>query len=297
MEKANHYFPVLNKIMLIDSHAHLNFNTFKEDVDEVIKRALENNIWVINIGSQYSTSKRAVEIAQKYENGVYAAVGLHPIHLEDRKIDHSEVDSQIVFKTRAEDLDYEKYKELAQNPKVVAIGEIGLDYWYKPKTKKKLEEFKEKQKEAFLKQLSLAKDSNLPVILHCRLAHDDLTEILNYKLKTKNYKLEGVIHCFTGNEKQAQKYLDLGFYLGFTGLIFKKIEGVPDWQEIIKKLPIEKILIETDCPYLTPPPFENQRNEPLYVKYIAQKIAEIKNISYEEIAETTTQNAKKLFKI
>jgi len=282
--------------MLIDSHAHVNFNAFKEDSDLVIKRALEDDTWMINVGSQYSTSRRAVEIAQKYEKGVFAAIGLHPLHLEERKVDHSEVDSQAIFKTRAEDLDYEKYKELAKNPKVVAIGEIGLDYWYKPKTKKKLEEFKEKQKEIFLKQLELAKELNLPVIFHCRLAHDDLIEIIsNFQFPISERK--GVIHCFTGNWRQAQKYLELGFYLGFNGLIFKKIEGVPDWQEIIKKLPLEKILIETDCPYLTPPPFENQRNEPLYVKYVAQKIAELKDITHDKLAEITTQNAKNLFKI
>lgn len=284
--------------MLIDTHAHLNFSAFKEDVDKVIKRALENDIWMINIGSQYATSQRAVDIAPKYYKGVYAAVGLHPIHLEERKVDHSEIDSQIVFKTRAEEFDYEKYKELARNPKVVAIGEIGLDYWYKPKTKKKLEQFKEKQGEIFLKQLNLAKELNLPVILHCRLAHNDLLEILNITMKQwGNETMKGVIHCFTGNWEQAQKYLEMGFYFGFNGLIFKKIEGAPNWQEIIKKLPLEKILVETDCPYLAPPPFEGQRNKPLYVKYVAQKIAEIKNLSYEEIARITTQNAKDLFKI
>ncbi|OGZ17910.1 MAG: hypothetical protein A2Z78_00435 [Candidatus Nealsonbacteria bacterium RBG_13_36_15] len=284
--------------MLIDSHAHLNFSAFKDDVGKVIKRTLDNNIWVINVGSQYSTSKRAVEIAQEYEKGVYAAIGLHPMHLEERKVDHSEVDSQAVFKTRAEEFDYEKYRELAQNPKVVAIGEIGLDYYYKPKTKKKLEEFKEKQKETFLKQLNLAQELNLPVILHCRMAHGDLIETLNVIMKQLNNEtINGVIHCFTGDEAQANKYLELGFYFGFNGLIFKKIEGAPDWQEIIKKLPLKKILIETDAPYLTPPQKEGQRNEPIYVKYVAQKIAELKNTTLEEVAKITTQNARELFKI
>ena len=292
--------------MLIDSHAHLNFSAYKDDSDEVIKRALEHNTWMVNVGSQYSTSRRAVEIAQKYEEGVYAAIGLHPIHLEERKVDNSEVDSQVVFKTRAEEFDYEKYKTLAQNKKVVAIGEAGLDYWYKPKTKKKFEEFKEKQREALVKQLDLASDLDLPVIFHCRLAHNDLVDVLNYKLKTTNYKPKGVVHCFTGDFEQAKKYLDLGLYLGFNGLIFKKVAGAPDWQKIIKEIPIERILVETDCPYLTPPISVNQlnqqksavaRNEPLYVKYIVQKIAEIKNVSFEEIADITTQNAKKLYKI
>lgn len=304
--------------MLIDTHAHLNFSAFKDDIDEVIKRTLENDTWVINVGSQYSTSKRAVEIAQRHDKGIFAAVGLHPIHTEERKIDHSEVDSQAVFKTRSEEFNYDDYKQLAlrspgKGGKIVAIGEIGLDYYYKPKTKKKLEEFKERQRKLFLEQLRLAQELNLPLILHCRMAHDDLVNILNSKFQIINSKIRGVIHCFTGNEKQAQKYLDLGFNFGFNGLIFKKIEGAPDWQKIIKKLPLEKILIETDCPYLTPPlpagalPRQQAglakagpkpiRNEPLYVKYVAQKIAEIKNITLEEMAKITTQNAKELFKI
>jgi TatD DNase family protein len=292
--------------MLIDTHAHLNFSAFKNDIGEVIRRTLENDVWMINVGSQYSTSKRAVEIAQKYDRGAYAAVGLHPIHLEERKVDHSEVDPQIVFKTRSEEFDYEKYKELAKLPKVVAIGEIGLDYYYKPKTKKKLKEFKAKQKEVFLKQLKLTRELNLPVILHCRLAHDDLLNILNETMKQcNNETIRGVIHCFTGDWQQAKKYLEMGLYLGFNGLIFKKIPSAPGWQETIKELPLEKILIETDAPYLTPPlPAEaltsagtTTRNEPLYVKYIAQKIAKIKAINYEEVEEQTTKNAKLLFKL
>jgi len=294
--------------MLIDTHAHLNFNAYKDDADEVIKRSLENDVWMINVGSQYNTSKKAVEISGKYEKGVYAAVGLHPIHLETElikiKIDLEEIQQ---FNTKGEEFNYEKYKELAQNPKVVAIGEIGLDYYYKPKTKKKLELFKEKQKQVFCQQLKLAQEFNLPVIFHCRMAHDDLIKIL--ELQITSYKLQGVIHCFTGNWEQAEKYLEMGFYLGFNGLIFK-LKGdetsshlssrtaspYSPLDEIIRKTPLEKILIETDCPYLTPPQVEG-RNEPLYVKYIAEKISQLKNLSFEEIAQITTQNAKKLFKI
>lgn len=280
--------------MLIDSHAHVNFSAYKEDADEAIKRALDNDTWIINVGSQYSTSKRAVEIAQKYERGVYAVIGLHPLHLQEMKIDYSEVDSQAVFKTRAEEFDCDKYRELAKSPKVVAIGEAGLDYWYRPKTKAKIAEFKEKQKEVFLKQLNLAKELSLPIVLHCRLANDDLLDTFK---KNAFSGTKGVIHCFAGTFEQAQKYMELGFYIGFTGLIFKKIEGLPEWQEIIERIPLEKILVETDCPYLTPPPFEGERNEPLYVKYIAQKVAEIKNITFEEVAKATCKNTRELFRI
>ena len=246
--------------MLFDTHAHLNFNAYKEDSLDVLQRSLDNDVWMINVGSQYSTSKRAVEMAEKYEKGAYATVGLHPIYV------------------REEEFDYERYKELTRSKKVVAIGEIGLDY------KSEYASYKEKQKEVFLKQLAFAEELNLPVIFHCRMAHADLLEILNPKIT-------GVIHCFTGNLDEAKKYLDMGFYLGFNGIIFKL-----NLDEVIAKTPLDKILIETDCPYLTPPP-EEGRNEPIFVKYVAGKIAKIKGLGYEEVAETTTQNAKKLFKI
>jgi len=296
--------------MLIDTHAHLNFHAFRDDADEVIKRTSANDVWVINIGSQYSTSKRAVEIAQKYQEGIFAAVGLHPIHLEARKVDPAEISGDAGFQTRVEEFDYEKYKELAKFPKVVAIGEIGLDYYWKPKAKKRLEEFKEKQKKVFLQQLDLAKELNLPVIFHCRVAHDDLIEILNETMKQfNNVAIKGVIHCFTGNLDQAQRFLDLGLCLGFNGLIFKNVPALPDPAEIIQQIPLERILLETDSPYLTPLLAEvpqswtkaesskEQRNEPLNARYVAEKIAQIKNVSFEKVAKVTTQNAKKLFQI
>ena len=279
--------------MLIDTHAHLNFNAYKEDAEKVIRRSLDNDVWMINIGTNYQTSKKAVEIAQKYERGVLAAIGLHPIHLETglvkAKIDKEEIN----FKAAEEEFDYEKYKKLAQSPKVVAIGEIGLDYYYKPKTKRKLELFKEKQKEALLKQLEVAKELNLPIIFHCRMAHQDLIEILSENLDLKPQK--AVAHGFVGNSEELQKYLNFGFYIGFNGIIFKSIEEI-NFEENIKNTPLDKILIETDCPYLTPPQVEG-RNEPIYVKYVVEEIAKIKNISYEEISEITTENAKRLFRI
>lgn len=282
--------------MLIDTHAHLNFNGYKGDFEEVIKRTLDNNVWVINVGSQYETSKRAVEIAEKYPEGIFAAIGLHPIHLETGLVKIKNDEEEVEVNTKEEVFDYEKYKELARSPKVVAIGEIGLDYYYRPKTKRKLELFKEKQKKALLKQLELAKELNLPVIFHCRMAHQDLLKVLKLKIKNEKLKIDGVIHCFTGSWEEAQEYLEMGFYLGFNGIIFKSIEGI-DFKENIKKTPLDKILIETDCPYLAPPPFLNQRNEPLFVKYIAEKIAKIKDLGYEKISEITTENAKKLFNL
>jgi len=272
--------------VLIDTHSHLNFNAYKEDADEVIRRSLNNNIWMVNVGSQYNTSKRAVEIAERYQEGVYASIGLHPLHLAEgifkAKLDKEE----IAFHTNNENFDYSKYKDLARSKKVVAIGEIGLDYYYRPKTKIKLEEFKNRQKEVFLEQLSLSKELNLPAIFHCRMAHPEFIEILKNNTGTK-----GVIHCFTGDWGQAQKYLEMGFFIGLNGIIFKM-----NLDEIIQKVPLDKILIETDCPYLTPFPMEG-RNEPAYIKYVAEKIAKIKGLDYEKLVEITSENAKGFFKI
>ena len=278
--------------MLIDTHAHLNFNAYKTDFDRVIKRTLENDIWMINIGTQYATSKKAVEIAEKYAKGVFAAIGLHPIHLETGLVKIKNDTEEIEVKTREENFNYEKYKELAKSEKVVAIGEIGLDYYWKPKTKRKLEIFKQRQKETLFQQLSLAKELNLPVIFHCRMAHDDLIQTIQ---QSNIPTINGVMHGFVGTTEQLKKYLDFGFYIGFNGIIFKSIQGI-DFEKNIKETPLEKILIETDCPYLTPPQAEG-RNEPICVKYVAEKIAEIKNLSFQDLAKITTENAKNLFKI
>src|SRR3989338_1326442 len=291
--------------MLIDTHAHLNFNAYKDDGHEVIRRALDKNIWLINVGSQNTTSTRAVKIANQYEKGIYAAIGLHPIHLSETEVDEEE----IKFQSREEKFTENKYQELLDNnKKIVAVGEIGLDYFNIPKSTT-MDEVKKIQKQEFIKQLQFAAKNNLPVILHCRGskknpsdAYQDLINILkiqttHYKLPTTNYPLQikGVIHCFGGSLEIAEQFIKLGFYLGFTGIItYKNAESVSD---IAKQAPLEKILVETDCPYLAPDPHRGERNEPAYVEYVARKIAIIKNISFEKVADATTQNAKKLFGI
>jgi len=278
--------------MIIDTHSHLNFNAFNIDREKVIKRSLENNIWMINVGTNFETSKKAVEIAQKYEKGVFSSIGLHPINLDTglvkMKIDESEGSH---FE---KEFDYQKYKKLSQSKKVIAMGEIGLDYYWKPKTKRKLELFKEKQRTVLCQELELARELNLPVIFHCRMAHPDLIEFLEKNPSIKSKK--AVAHSFVGSLDELKKYLGFGYYIGFNGIIYKKIEGV-NFEELIKNTPLEKLLIETDCPYLAPPQANKERNEPIFVKYIAQTIAEIKKISLEELAEITTKNAKKLFRI
>lgn len=274
--------------MLVDTHAHLNFSAFKDDADEAVKRALKENIWVINVGSQYSTSERAVLMAEKYSQGVYAAVGIHPIHLSELIFkDKVDKDEEVEFHPSVEEFDEEKYLELAKSKKVVAVGEIGLDYFHNS-------ENKEKQKEVFSVQIDMAQKLDLPIIIHCRKAHDDVIEILRNKKKLFGEKLRGVVHCFSGRFAQAKIYTEeLGFYLGFNGIItFDR-----SYDKVVREIELKYILIETDCPYLTPIPFRGKRNEPLYVEYVAEKIAEIGEISYDVVREETTLNARQLFSI
>lgn len=255
--------------MLIDTHAHLNFKAFSKDYKEVIKRTLDENIWMINVGSNFATSQRAVEIAEEYKEGVYAAIGLHPIHAEEK-------------------FDTSKYQKLARSPKVVAVGETGLDYYHN-------EAQKNLQREIFIKQLRLAEKLNKPVIIHCREAHKDLIEILKkrYAISNKQYTKRGVVHCFMGRWSEAQEYLKMGFLISFTGVM----TYVKDYDKVILNIPLEKLMLDTDSPYMAPEPHRGKRNEPRYCKYIAQKIAEVKGVSFKEAAKVTTENARKLFKI
>jgi len=279
--------------MFIDTHAHVNFNMFKEDGDEVIRRSLNEQVWMVLVGTEYKTSKRALDIANKYERGVYAAVGLHPLHLFSQEAKGDDYD----FQTREEAFSYENYEKLAKFEKVVAIGEIGLDY-YHISPKQNIPEVKAKQKEIFLNQLILARRLDLPVIIHCRQAHDDMLEVLkkfredNKELIPKN-KPWGVMHCFSGNEDIAWKYFNLGLLVSFTGIVtFSR-----QWDELIRKLPNDKFMIETDTPFMSPEPFRGKRNEPILVKKVAERIAEIKHLTIERVAEITFENARNFFRI
>ena len=271
--------------MLIDTHAHLNFAAFKDDFAETIKRSLDSDTWMINVGSQLSTSQKAVEIASQYEKGVYAAIGLHPIHLKTQvrkeKIDEQE---EFEFTSREEIFNPENYKKLAKNPKVVAIGEAGLDYFHNKNNKGK-------QKDVFCQQIKLAVELDLPLIVHCREANAEVIEILREAKKTYKEKLRGVIHCFSGGLPEAKEYIALDFLLGLNGII----TFARDYDKVLLEIGLEQVVVETDCPYLTPPPHRGKRNEPAYVRYVAEKIAQIKQISVKEVAKITTENAKKLF--
>ncbi len=249
---------------LIDIHCHLDFPDFDADRDNLIKKTLSEGVWMLTVGTGKESSKKAVEIAEKYD-GVFATVGVHP-HDAD------------------ETFDVGYYRELAKHPKVVAIGECGLDV-VRSRTKPV------EQKEVFIRQIELALESDKPLILHIRNAHEKALDIL--KSYASGFGLRGDVHFFSGKWEDAEKYLEMGFSFSFTGVI----TFTRDYDEVIKKLPMEKIMVETDAPFVAPVSFRSKRCEPLYVKEVARRIAEIKNISYEEAAEITTENAIKLFKL
>jgi TatD DNase family protein len=277
--------------MLIDTHAHVNFNAFKEDAEEVIKRSLEKEVFLVNVGSQYSTSVRAVKTAEKYTAGVWAAIGIHPLHLEERTFITNNDDPELKedeVKSVGEIFAEEKYRELGKGEKVVAIGEVGLDYHHFQEGDD-VEKMKVKQKEVLRYFIDLANELEKPMMIHCWDAYDDLLEIF----QNKPVKKSGVIHSFVGGYKTANKFLEMGFLIGLNGVITYS----DSFDRLIKEVPLSKMLLETDCPYLSPVPLKGQRNEPLYVAYVAEKIAQIKQVSPEEVAQATTQNAKKLFNL
>ena len=293
--------------MLIDTHCHVHFNAYKEDMDDVIKRTLAKGVFMITVGTQADTSKNGLEVAERYD-GLWASVGLHPNHLTQQEFwddDELPPEDQATpkIKTREEKFDLEYYRSLASHPKCVAIGECGFDYYRIPESVD-LNEVKRRQEEALRLQFDLATEANLPVIIHCRDAHKDQADLIEEYIKAGKLSRRGVVHCFTATLEDAQRYIDLGFYISFTGILTfparkneANVEGLSPLQAVAKALPLEKILIETDSPYLTPLPFRGTRNEPWYVEFVAKKIAEVKGISFEEVAQATTKNAKDLFRI
>lgn len=255
--------------MLIDSHAHIDDERFDQDREEVIAKFAENNLeLVINIGADLESSKNGVELSKKYEN-IYATVGVHPHDAKD-----------------ADENTIETLRELAKAPKVVAIGEIGLDYYYDNSPR-------EVQKKWFREQIRLAKELKLPISVHSRDATQDVFDIIEEE--SQDGKLRGVIHCFSDSVEIAREYLKLGFYISLGGPVTFKNAKTP--KEVAKEVPLDKLLIETDSPYLTPTPHRGKRNEPAYVRYVAETIAILKEISYEKVKDATNKNAKTLFNI
>ena len=254
--------------MLIDTHAHLSLPQFDKDRTEVIKRARDAGIkHIITVGTDSDDCRKAVALAQEHDF-IYAAVGIHP---HDAKTINAET--------------YSLLRELAADNNVVAIGEIGLDFYRNLSSQ-------EIQVQHFREQLWLAREVSLPVIIHDREAHQKVLQILQ---EEKAETVGGVIHCFSGDWEMAKACLDMGFYISIPGTItYKKSE---EYHKLVRDLPLDRMLVETDCPFLTPYPFRGKRNEPAYVQYVAEAIARIKGIGIEEVAKITTQNAQKLFNL
>lgn len=260
--------------MLIDTHAHLNFKAFDKDLNDIINRAKKAGVEKIIIpGAKIDSSQKAIAISQKYDD-CFAAVGIHPHHADEY--------TSLIYSDEVNNLE-----NLAKEEKVVAIGEIGLDYHeykgYPPLT----DETKKNQKELLILQIEIAKENNLPVIFHCRDAFNDQLDII------RNEQITGVYHCFGGEKKHLRKVLNMGFYVGFDGNI--TYPENKNLQESVKFTPLDRLLFETDSPYLTPFPFRGKRNEPAYLSYTANFIAQIHKISEDKIEEYAAKNALKLF--
>jgi len=253
-------------MLVVDTHAHLSFPEFDKDRPEIIKRALAAGIkQIVSIGTNIEDCKNTLALAKEYEF-IFAAVGIHPHET----------------KTISEET-YFQLQNLAADSRVVAIGEIGLDFYRNLSPP-------EVQIHHFREQLRLARDFSLPVIIHDRNAHNEIIRILQ---EEKAETIGGVIHCFSGDQKMAQKCMDMGFYISIPGTVtYKKSD---EYRELVRNLPLERILLETDCPFLAPHPFRGKRNEPAYLIYTVEIVAQIKGIKKEELATLTTINAKKLF--
>lgn len=264
--------------MLIDTHSHLDDSQFDSDRNDVMERSFSGRIErIINVGAGIGSSFRSVKLAEENEK-IFAAVGLHPHYFMKHKNFSEEYQEKLI--------------DLAQNKKTVAIGEIGLDYFFRGEnfSEEEKEIHKKKQEDGFLWQLNLAQKLKMPVIIHCREAYEDTWEIL------KNYpQLKIVYHCYGGNLKYTDELLEQkNILFSFTGNITYAKKGA-EILRVIEKIPLNRIMLETDCPYLSPVPKRGKRNEPIFVKYVGKKIAEIKRNSIEEVEKLTFQNAFKFF--
>ncbi|WP_018888058.1 TatD family hydrolase [Paenibacillus massiliensis] len=255
-------------MQLFDTHTHLDASQFKEDQEQVIARAVEAGVTrMVNVGFNRETIPTTMELVEKYDF-IYAAIGWHPVDAIDMK-----------------DGDLEWIAELCKHDKVVAIGEIGLDYYWDTSPK-------DIQHQVLRRQIGLARELSMPIVIHNRDAHEDIVKILR---EEKAGDVGGIMHSFSGSWETAKLCLDMGFHLSFGGPITFKNARQP--KEVLEKVPLDRLLIETDAPYLTPHPFRGKRNESAYVKYVAEAAADIKGISLEELAEITTKNGLERFGI
>lgn len=254
--------------MIFDSHAHYDDESFNEDRYELLEKLNKEKgiVGILNCGSSIEGARDSLELANKYDF-IYAAVGVHPeyAHMVDEKV-------------------LQEIKEMAKNSRVKAIGEIGLDYYWEENPPREV------QIEAFKKQMEIARELNLPVVIHDREAHKDTLDII------KMYKeVTGVVHCFSGSVEFAKECLKEGYYIGFTGVVtFKNAKKI---LEVLKEVPLDRILVETDCPYMAPVPYRGERNRSDYIQYVIEKIAEVKELTTEEVEKITIKNVKNFLKL
>lgn len=251
--------------MLFDTHAHLNSEKYLDNLDEIVKKSFDSGVTKIVVnGYDIKSSVRAIEIANMYD-GVYATVGIHPLDID-------------CFNEGT----IEELREMAKDPKVVAIGEIGIDLYYDKSNK-------DAQIKMFKKQLELASELDLPITVHSREALDVTYQVL------KEYNCKGIMHCYSGSLEYAQKFIELGYYISLAGPVTFKNARVA--KEVASGIDLNKLLIETDCPYLTPHPFRGKVNDPSYVSYVAEEIARLRNLEYEDVCKITYNNSIEVYQI
>jgi TatD DNase family protein len=271
-------------------HAHVNFPEYDSDRDAVIQRALDASVWMINVGTTLQASREIVALSDKYPEGVYSIVGLHPVHVRYKTDD-------MASKTHYshdyyEDFDYASFEDLVAHPKTVGVGECGIDIYRLPEGIDAAEVLR-KQEEAFRKQIELAVKYDKPIMIHARESYGKILEILDDCLITYGSKLRGDAHFFVGTTDEAQAFLDRGFTVSFTGVVtFAK-----QYKELVEYVPLDQMLSETDCPFVAPAPFRGQRNEPFYVTEVVRKIAEIKNEDVEVVRKALVSNAVRMFNL
>ena len=256
--------------MLIDTHAHINFENYKDKMDEIFDNALKNEVnYMILPGVEVSKWDEIIEFCEKYDN-VYGAIGVHPSEISGLN-----------------ETALNKMAELLKHPKIKAVGEVGLDYYWD-----KDENVRELQKKAFIEQIKLANEAKKTLIIHEREAHKDAFDILK---EYRSPEINVVMHCFSGSPEFMKECVKEGYYIALGGIVTFKNALKP--KEVATEVPLDRLLVETDCPYLTPTPHRGEENEPSYVKFVAEEIARLKNISFEEVADATTKNALKVFNI
>lgn len=277
----------MKKPQFFDVHTHAQFAAYDVDRDAMLVRALSADTWMVNVGTQCDTSRLAIEIAKRRGEGVYATVGLHPIHTEKSHHDAKELGADQEFTSRGEEFDFEYYKKLAEENVVVAIGECGLDYY-------RLDEgTKEKQYVTLRGHIEVAHEVGKPLMIHCRNAFDDLIPLLKSERKNMLPEDPGIIHFFTGTVDHARALLELGFSFSFGGVT----TFTRDYDEVVRFISRDNILSETDAPYVTPTPHRGKRNEPVYVKHVVEQIAKIRSEDFEQMRHMLVDNALRVLRL